>query len=227
MTTRQQNRRVRTSWQRGQSLVEAAVLFPLIILVALGGISIDSYIQAQAQANQAVSRAALVAARNTFDPCMTGDEPGAGGHGFQDAVNAFNGALTSPLLTGNPTSRLTITCTSETGINPQASVTTTFNPSGPAPPPTVTQPISAWGGWSSLQPGAWPGNCVTGSPADGGCFAVWRGGVVTVKYVTTLSVRWTPFWHSITISASAGEQIEPFRAHTCPSGPASGGAPAC
>jgi hypothetical protein len=240
MMPAQRNRRVWRSSQRGQSLAEAAVLFPLILLVALGGISIDSYIQAQAQANQAVSRAALVAARNTFDPCMPGDEPGAmfpatplpnasGGqpHGFQDVVDAFNSALTSPLLKTNPTSTLTITCTSAAGVNPQASVTTTIIGGGP-PSTTMTQPVNAWGGWSSLQPGAWPGNCTTAPPPlyDNGCFAVWRGGTVTVKYSSTLTVSFTPFWRSVTISASAGGQIEPFRNHTCPNLPANG-TPAC
>jgi hypothetical protein len=213
-------------------MVEAAILLPILIIIALGGISIDSYIQAQAQVTQAVSRAALVAARNTYDPCMAGDEPGAPlttngqPHGFQDVVDAFHNALSSPLLSNN-SGTLTITCTSNPDIiGPQVSVTTTIVGSNPPSPPVISTPLSNWGGWGSLQPPVPPATCTSGSPADGGCFALWRGGIVTVKYTTTLNIRWTPFWHSVTIGASGGEQIEPYRQHTCYNPPAVG-TPAC
>ena len=198
MTRVRRYRRTRESTQRGQSLVEGAVLFPLLIFMAWGGISLDSYIQVQAQVDQAVSRAALVAARNTYDPCLPHDEPGAPivshgePHGFQDVVDAFTGALTSPLVTGS-TGTLTITCTSESGVAPQASVINTIvNPlTGGLPTTTGTSSIAPWGGWAPLTPGSWPGPCTSGAPPtpDGGCFAVWRGGLVTVSYTATISIE--------------------------------------
>ena len=225
------SRRRRRAGAHGQSLVEAAILFPALIIIALSGTSINSYIQAQSQINQAVSRAALVAGRDVFDPCLPGDAPGANGaafppntsngnpHGYQDVVDAFNSALSSPLFSSGNVSTLTITCTSQNA--PFASVTTTTTNTGVVTT-TGQSSIGGWGGWGLLQPGSWQVPCTLGSPADGGCFAVWRGGTVKISYSTTLKINWTPFWHSLTIGASAGQQIEPFRTPDCPTGPANG-----
>jgi TadE-like protein len=223
-------RRPKRSATRAQAIVEGAILLPTLIIITLGGTSINSYIQAQSQLNQAVSRGALVAARDAYDPCMPQDEPGApptsGGqpHGYQDTLDAFKGAMTSPLFSTGSTSTLKITCTSADGL---ASVTTT-TVNGGIPTVSGAGSIPSWSGWASLQPGNWTGGtgCVGGVPQDGGCFAMWRGGTVKVTYSTTLQIHWTPFWHSVTISASAGEQIEPFRSHSCPNPPING-SPAC
>ena len=232
--------RHRSASKRGQSLVEAAIILPVALIVAMGGIAIDSYVQARAQVNQAVSRAALVGARNAFDPCMPLDSPGATvlpatsngqPHGYQDVVDSFKSALTSQLISADPTAKLTITCTTQDGLS---SVTTTTIGAG-VPITTVTSSLSNWGGccsgWTKLTPGNWAAGagCIpapVGAPLDNGCFAMWRGGIVTVSYTTKVNVIWTPFWRSVTISASAGEQIEPFRGHSCLSPPAAG-SPAC
>jgi len=240
---------------RAQSLAETALVLPLLLLIALGGTAVNSYVQAQNQLQQAVSRAALVAAREAFDPCTRGDEPGAtnirnfhpktiytgpGGssvnhpyksaqvpHGYQDVLDAFNAALTSPLFPNHTPNVFpinsnakqlipTITCTTADGT---ASMTT--DGTG-----TVTGNFSTWPGWTGPQTAnwtppagyaSWQSYCTTSLRSrDGGCFAVWRGGTVTVSYKTSLAIQFLPIWNHVTISASAGEQIEPYREHICP-----------
>src|SRR5438105_3529517 len=90
--TSRPRRRARRN-RHGQSAVEFAILLPALVLIAFGGISIDSYIQAQSQLQQGVSRAALVGARESMDPCFPGDP------GYAAVVTAFQSALSSSLLT--------------------------------------------------------------------------------------------------------------------------------
>ena len=197
------NRPRRRPHRRAQSLVEFAILFPAMVFIILGAVSIDSYIQAKSQLEQAVSRAALVGARANADVCDQGDpyygvvSPVA----LNTVVGAFESALSAPVFANQKT----------------AIATALYNQSAGS----YIKCIDSTGTLDSTNAGQLATNSLThpgcynaGGPLDNGCFGLWRGGTITVYATFSLNVTLTPFWRSVTISASASEQIEPFRSHT-------------
>ncbi len=169
-------------------MVEFAVLLPIMLTVFLGAIAIDSYIQAQSLLQQATTESALTIARNSNDSCSYGDI------GYAQAISAFDAALKSPLYTTLPSP--TITCVSATTPQSQCVVTSGSN--------TCTNiPTSCNDGYG-------------GAGSDGGCFGIWRGGVVGVDATANVTLPWIPIWNHTTVQAVSAEALEPFRSHVCP-----------
>ncbi|MGC8460393.1 MAG: TadE/TadG family type IV pilus assembly protein [Candidatus Dormibacteria bacterium] len=172
----------------GQTMVEFAVLLPVMLTVFLGAIAIDSYIQAQSLLQQATTESALTIARNANDSCSNGDV------GYAQAINAFDAALKSSLFSTLPSP--TITCVS--AISPQSKCVVTAGSNICTNIPAVCS--DGYGG--------------TGS--DGGCFGIWRGGVVGVDVTANVTLPWIPIWNHATVQATSAEALEPFRSHVCP-----------
>ncbi len=176
---------------RAQTMVEFAVLLPVMITVFFGAIAIDSYIQAQSLLQQASNEAALTIARNSNDSCANGDT------GYAQAIAAFDSALKSPLYT-TPYPTPAITCAAAL-----SSASCTISTAGANTCTGI--------------PASCTGDGYGGAGGDGGCFGIWRGGVVGVDVKATITLSWIPLWNHATVRAVSAEALEPFRSHTCPS----------
>lgn len=197
-----------------QALVEFALLAPALVILALGGITIDSGIQGQSLLQQAVNRAALVGARDAYDPCFVGDAYLASTHGFADVVSAYQQVLQS-----NPALFPGVSVTSTNPMNVSISgsgvigtVTMQCTNNNTSPTVDSSNPFGI-GSWSTANAG---GLCYQGStPFDKGCFQMWRGGLIQFTSSLTLPLKWSPFYRLLKLKAVGSEAIETFRQHIC------------
>jgi hypothetical protein len=234
----------------GQALVEFAILLPTLVIITLGGVALNSAIQGQSLMQQAVNHAALVGARDAYDPCLPNDEqgfaltPAPNAHlpGYLDVYYAFWNVLNSSTLFTNPGQIPTNFSPANAAQAPpnaaplgQVSISCSNSQATCAlPPPAYSCPVQSWNpvsmqSWSNTNPNPATGltDCFQGGgsrtagvgvPFDNGCHKMWAGGVITVSVTVNLKLPWSPLTQFVKLTATAAEQIEPFRQHSCTPG---------
>jgi Flp pilus assembly protein TadG len=96
---------------RGQSLVEMAMVFPILIMFTIGTIELSWYIYNYSELENATRRASEAAAKTppvTPVTCDDSDSPTCGSKADRCAVLAKNEAISGSILTGLKTQHMTI-----------------------------------------------------------------------------------------------------------------------
>ena len=203
----------------GQALVEFAILLPTLVIVTLGGVALNSSIDGQSLLQQAVNHAALVGARDAFDPCLPGDAVGDTGtwpsfqqRGWLDVYSGFADVLNASTLFTGQVPAWESPSWAEPAPAPALKVDIYCSNTITSPPVQTWNPATI-NAWSAANAG---GACYqAGQPYDKGCHKMWAGGIITVTTTVNLKLSWSPLTQFVKLTATAAEQIEPFRQHTC------------